>query len=463
MSTRSGVSTAVETYAARVDRLPTWGLSYALVLALGFSSFITLYDVVNVGFALPYIPYLTSASAGALVASLGLFGYVVGAPIFSYAADRVGRRPALIVTALLTGIGSFGDAAAFNYSSLLVFRFVTGMGIGADIILVVTYITEQSPGTKRGSYTNLAYLGASLGSGIGPFIAALLVTSFASGWRYAFFLGGLLAIFALLIRAFAPETVRYLANKGKFEDAEKQVSLMESTAMRRARIEILPPVTAIGSYDVKTRKDAFSVLAKPKYLKRLITLFLLMFFVYFGGYVYALVPEWLGTIGYTGSVLSSLLLLNSLTFVGVFVGALVLRPFIDRIDRRKTAVLTTLGYALGVTLMAFGAVSKDIPLFVFGSLVASLVGIGFTQVYYMLNTDNFPTQARATAFSLADGLGHLGGAIGLAVFFSMVTIFGNILVWPIAWIGAIIATFTIFLLTPETTSKRLETINEATD
>jgi MFS transporter, putative metabolite:H+ symporter len=459
----SEVSTAVETYAARVDRLPVWGLSYALIGALGFSFFITLYDVVNIGFALPYIPYLTSASAGALVASLGLFGYVVGAPIFSYAADRVGRRPTLIASALLTGIGSIGDAAAFNYLSLSVFRFITGIGIGADLVLVVTYITEQSPGTRRGRYTNLAYLGGSIGSGIGPFIAALLATSVASGWRYAFLLGGLLAFFALSIRAFAPETVRYLANKGKFDQAEKEVSLMESTAMRRARIETLPPITIIGPYNVKSGKDAFSILAKPKYLKRLIALFFLMFFAYFGGHMYALVPVWLGSIGYTGAALSSLILVNSLTFVGVFVGALVLRTIIDRVDRRKIAISTVLGFALGVTVMAFGAVTRDIPLFVFGSFVSSIVGIGFTQVYYMLNTDNFPTQARATAYSLADGLGHLGGGIGLAAFFSLVAIFGNILVWPVTWIGGIIAVFAIFFLTPETTSKRLETINEATD
>jgi MFS transporter, putative metabolite:H+ symporter len=460
---RSEVSTSLETYAARVDRLPTWGLSYALIWALGFSFFITLYDVVNIGFALPYIPYFTSPSAGALVASLGLFGYVVGAPIFSYTADRVGRRPTLIASAVLIGIGSFGDALAFNYLSLALFRFITGVGIGADIVLVMTYITEQAPGTKRGRYTNLAWLGGSLGSGIGPFIAAFLVTSFASGWRYAFFLGGLLAFFALSIRAFAPETVRYLANKGKFEEAEKQVSLMESATIRRARIETLPPATIIRSYNVKTGKDAFSILAKPKYAKRLIALFFLMFFVYFGGYCYALVPEWLGTIGYTGAVLSSLILVNSLTFAGVFVGALVLRPLIDRVDRRKTAILATLGYALGVIMMAFGAVTKDVPLFVSGSSVSSIVGIGFTQVYYMLNTDNFPTQARATAYSLADGLGHLGGAIGLAVFFSLVAIFGNTLVWPITWIGGIVAVFAVFFLTPETTSKRLETVNEATD
>jgi MFS family permease len=132
-------------YLARVDRLPTWGLSYAIIWALGFSFFITLYDVINVGFALPYIPFVVSASQASLIASLGLFGYVVGAPIFSYMADVIGRRPTLVFTALLTAIGSFGDAFSVNYPMLAIFRFLTGMAIGADLVLVMTYVTETAP------------------------------------------------------------------------------------------------------------------------------------------------------------------------------------------------------------------------------------------------------------------------------------------------------------------------------
>jgi len=107
--------------------------------------FITLYDVINVGFALPYIPFVVSASQASLIASLGLFGYVVGAPIFSYMADVIGRRPTLVFTALLTAIGSFGDAFSVNYPMLAIFRFLTGMAIGADLVLVMTYVAETAP------------------------------------------------------------------------------------------------------------------------------------------------------------------------------------------------------------------------------------------------------------------------------------------------------------------------------
>ncbi|TRM79944.1 MFS transporter, partial [Sulfolobus sp. F3] len=176
----SDLKTNPDYYVARVDRLPTWGLSYAIIWAMGFSFFITLYDVINVGFALPYIPFVVTGFQASLVASLGLWGYVVGAPLFSYFADIIGRRPTLIFTALLTAIGSLGDALSVNYPMLAAFRFITGMAIGADLVLVMTYMSEMSPSAKRGRYTNLAFIGGWAGIGIGPFIAAIIVTSIPS-------------------------------------------------------------------------------------------------------------------------------------------------------------------------------------------------------------------------------------------------------------------------------------------
>ncbi|TRM75469.1 MFS transporter, partial [Sulfolobus sp. B5] len=237
----SDLKTNPDYYVARVDRLPTWGLSYAIIWAMGFSFFITLYDVINVGFALPYIPFVVTGFQASLVASLGLWGYVVGAPLFSYFADIIGRRPTLIFTALLTAIGSLGDALSVNYPMLAAFRFITGMAIGADLVLVMTYMSEMSPSAKRGRYTNLAFIGGWAGIGIGPFIAANIVTSIPSiGWRIVFLVGAILAFLALAIRAYAPETVRFLASKGKFDEAEKIISSMEKVSMIRTSLTSLP-------------------------------------------------------------------------------------------------------------------------------------------------------------------------------------------------------------------------------
>ncbi|QKR00813.1 MFS transporter [Metallosphaera tengchongensis] len=464
MADSSNLKQSPDWYVARVDRLPTWGLTYALIWAMGFSFFITLYDVINVGFALPYIPFVVTAGQASLIASLGLFGYVVGAPIFSYIADIVGRRPTLMFTALLTAIGSFGDALSVNYPMLAVFRFITGMAIGADLVLVMTYMAEMSPASKRGQYTNLAFIGGWAGIGIGPFIAALIVTSIpVVGWRVIFVVGGILAGLALAIRAYAPETVRFLAAKGNFDKADSLCKVMEETSMRRAKLNSLPEPN-VKMYGV-AKENPFKTLAKPKYLKRLIVLFLLMFTIYFMDYPFLVLPEtWAKDIlGYTGSLLSSTIFYFGLAGIGAFLGAILLRFIIDRFDRRYMTIFGVVMFMIGSGIMALGGIARSIPTFFLGAFIAELVGVGWFNVYYLLCSENFPTHARATGYSIADGVGHLGGAIGLLALFPLISVLGNVGAWVIPWIPAVImAIVTVFAL-PKTVKVRLEEVNEATD
>ncbi len=460
----SDLKTNPDYYVARVDRLPAWGLSYAIIWAMGFSFFITLYDVINVGFALPYIPFVVTGFQASLIASLGLWGYVVGAPLFSYFADIIGRRPTLIFTALLTAIGSLGDALSVNYPMLAAFRFITGMAIGADLVLVMTYMSEMSPSAKRGRYTNLAFIGGWAGIGIGPFIAAIIVTSIPSiGWRIVFLVGAILAFLALAIRAYAPETVRFLASKSKFEEAEKIVSLMEKVSMVRANITSLPEPD-MRMYNVP-KQNPFKILAKPKYLKRLLALFFLLFFVYFMDYPFLVIPEtWAKVVlGYSGALLSRIIFLFGLAGIGAFLGSILLRPFIDRYDRRKMTIISVIIYTLGTGIMGYGGAIRSPTLFFIGAFLAELIGVGWYQLYYQMCIDNFPTAARATGYSLADGVGHAGGAVGLLVILPLIYALGNVGGWTIPWIPAIIMAILVLFLTPNTVGRRLEEINEASD
>ncbi|AOL17357.1 MFS transporter [Sulfolobus sp. A20] len=460
----SDLKTNPDYYVARVDRLPTWGLSYAIIWAMGFSFFITLYDVINVGFALPYIPFVVTGFQASLVASLGLWGYVVGAPLFSYFADIIGRRPTLIFTALLTAIGSLGDALSVNYPMLAAFRFITGMAIGADLVLVMTYMSEMSPSAKRGRYTNLAFIGGWAGIGIGPFIAAIIVTSIPSiGWRIVFLVGAILAFLALAIRAYAPETVRFLASKGKFDEAEKIISSMEKVSMIRTSLTSLPEPD-MRMYNVP-KQNPFKILAKPKYLKRLLALFFLMFFVYFMDYPFLVIPEtWAKVVlGYSGALLSQIVFLFGLAGIGAFLGSIILRPFIDKYDRRKMTIISVIIYTLGTGIMGYGGAIRSSTLFFIGAFLAELIGVGWYQLYYQMCIDNFPTAARATGYSIADGVGHAGGAVGLLVILPLIYALGNVGGWTIPWIPAIIMAILVLFLTPNTVGKRLEEINEATD
>lgn len=267
---------------ARVDRLPAWGSSYGLVWALGFSWFVTLYDAVgNVGPALPqmigqgFFPGNLATVAGLNQATneaifggvtLVLLGYPVGAIILSYLADRIGRRPVMITSIVLTGVGELILAVAPNYVIWDIFRFVVGCGIGADLALVITYLSEMSPSAKRGIYVNNTYIAGWIGVGFGALLATQIVTHDpVNGWRIAFGVAAVLAFFALALRSTAPESVRYLVKKGNFEHAEGLVSRMEQRAMQRAHVSSLPEPKPL-SFAVKDQ-NPFRALAKPAYIK----------------------------------------------------------------------------------------------------------------------------------------------------------------------------------------------------
>jgi MFS family permease len=278
-----------------------------------------------------------------------------------------------------------------------------------------------------------------------------------------FAVGGILVVLALAIRYYAPETVRFLASKGKFQEAETLVKSMEDLSMKGAYVQSLPEPD-MKSY-VTVKQNPFRILAKPKYLKRLLALFFLIFFVYFMDYPFLVIPEtWAkDVLGYSGSLLSQVVFLFGVPGIGAFLGSIILRPFIDRVDRRKMTILSVVVYTIGTAVMGFGGAVRSLTLFFVGAFLAELIGVGWYQLYYQMCVDNFPTAAGATGYSIADGVGHLGGAIGLLVIIPLIHALGNVGGWTIPWIPAIAMTFVVLLLTPNTIGKRLEEVNEASD
>src|SRR5215469_4836684 len=142
---------------ARQDRLPTWSLSYLF----------TFYDIfdITVSFiqtctqivpkCVPGGPpgSILAADKLGLPVELNLAGYVVGALLLAPLADRFGSRNMLLFTLLLTGLGSLFNAFVGDYTTFIIARVITGIGIGADLAIVNTYISEVSPKNSRARYT----------------------------------------------------------------------------------------------------------------------------------------------------------------------------------------------------------------------------------------------------------------------------------------------------------------------
>jgi sugar transport protein len=158
---------------ARLDRSRVWSLPCLFVGIIGVGFPFTFYDIfdINVSFiqtCIQIVPHCTPPSAAnyiGLPVLLNLIGYVIGTLILSPLPDRAGRWDLLLVTMVITGIGSVLTAVVDNYAWFVVARAITGIGIGADLAIVNTYVNEMAPREGRASYMALLFsaIGAVLG------------------------------------------------------------------------------------------------------------------------------------------------------------------------------------------------------------------------------------------------------------------------------------------------------------
>src|SRR5438270_572859 len=151
---------------ARQDRIPAWSFPYLFIAIIGIGFLFTFFDIfdINVSFIqtctqiVPSCTPVNAASYLGLPVLLNLVGYVIGALFISPFADRFGRRDILVVTLVITGLGSLYNALAGDYTNFILARTITGIGIGADLAIVNTYISEVAPVGGRGKYNALLFI-----------------------------------------------------------------------------------------------------------------------------------------------------------------------------------------------------------------------------------------------------------------------------------------------------------------
>src|SRR5437667_2469987 len=287
---------------ARQDRIPVWSLDYLFIGIIGVGFLFTFFDIfdINVSFiqtCITLVSGCTPASAAnylGLPLLLNLSGYVVGALILSPLADRFGRRDMLLVTLLITGLGSLYNAFVGDYTNFIIARTITGIGIGADLALVATYISEVAPGSGRAKYTSIIFVMSALGSFLGIWLGLLLTTpatpfplglpfavagpAFEIGWRWMYGIGALLALVGILMRFQLPESPRCLVSRGRIDEAEEIVVSMEKRAL--IRVSDLPPIgTELFTHHEHERRGTYwDILSNPTYLRRTLVLLFMWFF-----------------------------------------------------------------------------------------------------------------------------------------------------------------------------------------
>ncbi|HUC17577.1 MAG TPA: MFS transporter [Acetobacteraceae bacterium] len=417
---------------ARLDRIPVWALPRLFAGIIGIGFLFTFYDIfdINVSFIetcsqlVPGCTPQNAANAIGLPVLLNLFGYVIGTLILSPLADRAGRRDLLLITMVLTGIGSALTAVAGNYSWFVIARLITGIGIGADLAIVNTYIGEMAPRAGRARYTAMIFIFSALGAMLGIWVGLWLTTpparlpfglpfalaspGFDQGWRLMYAVGALLALVGVFLRFRLPESPRWLIARGRLGEAEAVITEMEA---RARAIAPLPAPPVFTPPQVADELPFRAILRNRVYLRRTILLVCMWFSAYVTVYSFAAgFTTLLAALGYPPPEAG---LITAMGTLGFLLCAVVAYGFGEHLERKSWMPLSAAITLLGGILVAL--TGSTIPLGILGAIVVFFGFNLWVPIAYAWSIENYPTRARTTGFALVDGVGHLGGGVGLIV------------------------------------------------
>ncbi len=412
---------------ARLDRLP-WGRFHTLlVFALGITWLLDGLEVTlagSVSGALKDSPvlHLTNADIG-LAGGAYICGAVLGALFFGWLTDRLGRRKLFFITLALYITATAATAFSFSVWSFLLFRFLTGMGIGGEYTAINSTIQEFTPARFRGwvdlTINGTFWIGAALGA-VGSIV--LLDASWVGadmGWRLCFGIGAVLGLIILLMRLWLPESPRWLLIHGQGEEARVIVEGIEERLRRQGHdlsAQTGPPLR-LHARDHTPLKEIFHTLFNTYRRRALVGLTLLTAQAFFYNaifFTYALVltefyqvPS--ASIGWYVLPLA----------LGNFCGPLLLGRLFDVVGRR---VMISLTYAVsGVLLTLSGYLFQQGVLDVTQQAIAWMIIFFFASAAassaYLTVAETFPLEIRALAIAVFYAFGTaLGGIVGPILF-----------------------------------------------
>ena len=440
-----------------------FGLSGFHTKLLWVSGIGWMFDAMDIGllsFVLPNIisHFKLSAAQSGLVASFTFLGMFAGAAVAGSLADRYGRKAVFQWTLILYAIGTGLSAVAWDLTSLLVFRLIAGFGLGGELPVASTLVSEWSLTKNRGRMLVLLESFWAYGWVLAALIAYLLVPRLPAdiGWRVAFGLGALPALYVLYTRRALPESPRYLVTVGHTEEAAASIRMagrMAGDMDAVPKLEDIKPISGGIKADERWSSLFSGILAR-----RTIMLWILWFGMVFSYYgIFTWLPTILASNFQQVRSLEFTLIITLAQIPGYFAAAFL----VERLGRRYTLSLFLVGSAVGAFLFRNAETPEQVTIY---GCVISFFALGAWGVIYTYTAELYPTRIRAWGSGAAAAVGRIGGIIGP---FVVATIIGTNPSQNPAGVTVAFIMFTViflviaanvFLLGEETSGRSLEEI-----
>jgi MFS family permease len=417
---------------ARLDRLPWARFHWMVVVGLGSVWILDGLEVTMVGNVAARMTEdgsgidMTAADVG-MAGAIYVLGACIGAIVFGQLTDRFGRRKLFILTLILYLVATVATAFSFSVWYFFLVRFLTGAGIGGEYAAVNSAIDELIPARMRGRIDLIIngsyWLGAAGGAATTLFFLNTDILPKMIGWRLAFAVGMVLAIFVFVVRKNVPESPRWLFIHGRNDEAERIVGEIEDGIESETSQTLPPPKKTITVRQRTTISFAeIARVAFRKYPKRAIlclVLFVGQAFLYNG------ITFNLGTIfnGFYGVAAASVPIFIILWSLSNFAGPVILGRFFDTIGRKPMISFSYLGSAVVAVILAmvFRADIGGEWLFLLILVVCFFLASSGASAAYLTVSEIFPMETRALAIAFFYAIGTAaGGIVGPLLFGRMI-------------------------------------------
>ncbi len=413
---------------ARLDRLPWSRWHWLIVVALGATWILDGLEVTLAGSLAGILTHrealgLSDAQIGAS-ATFYLAGAVIGALLFGYGTDRLGRKKLFFITVAVYLAATAATAFSWSFASYAFFRALTGAGIGGEYAAINSAIDELIPARVRGRVDLIIngsyWVGAALGSGATVFLLDPNRFPIWLGWRLAFAIGAMLGLVIIIFRQWIPESPRWLLIHGRSAEAERIVDEVERTITPGALPPHDEPATRIRTRTHTPWREIWHTVAHAHRRRSFLGFVLMLTQAFFYNaifFTYGLVLMRFYNV--PAQNVGGYLLPFA---IGNVLGPIVLGHLFDTIGRRImiSATYGIAGLLLAVTGWLFHAGVLTAQTQTVAWMIIFFVASAAASSAYLTVSEIFPLEIRAFAIAIFYAFGTLAGGVGAPILFGWI-------------------------------------------